>query len=179
MSIQIYILSKLTENNSYPYQLKKELSEPIPLAEMTSLTESKLYYHFESLTKQGLVVPVEVIKEDNRPDKQVFAITELGRRILPEKIYMLFEKAKTITDMIVGIACIHHVDRSQVIQILEYKLSVAERNMKKIDQYRSYLDDRMHKLQFLQFLDRYHEEKRQHELESLKLLIEQLRKEAY
>ena len=179
MSIQIYILSKLTENNSYPYQLKKELSEPIPLAEMTSLTESKLYYHFESLTKQGLVVPVEVIKEDSRPDKQVFAITELGRRILPEKIYMLFEKAKTITDMIVGIACIHQVDRSQVIQILEYKLSVAERNMKKIDQYRSYLDDRMHKLQFLQFLDQYHEEKRQHELESLKLLIEQLRKEAY
>jgi len=180
MSIQIYILSKLIENNTYPYQLKKELSDPIPFAEMTSLTESKLYYHFESLTKQGLVVPVEVIKEENRPDKQVFGITELGRKILPEKIYGLFEKANTITDMIVGIAFIQHVDRQKVIQILEYKLSVVERHMKNIDLYRTHLEDyRIKKLQFLQFLDRYQEEKRRHELESLRLLIEQLRNEVF
>ena len=76
MSIQIYILSKLTEGENYPYKLKKELSEPIPFDKMGNLTESKLYYHFESLTKQGLVEPREIIKEENRPDKQVFAITD-------------------------------------------------------------------------------------------------------
>ena len=48
MSIQIYILSKLTEEENYPYKLKKELSEPIPFDKMGNLTESKLYYIFET-----------------------------------------------------------------------------------------------------------------------------------
>ncbi|SUN32838.1 Uncharacterised protein [Staphylococcus saprophyticus] len=30
MSVQIFILSKLMEQNTYPYQLKRQLSEPIP-----------------------------------------------------------------------------------------------------------------------------------------------------
>lgn len=92
MSIQIFILSKLYEENSYPYQLKKELSESFPFNKIEHLTESKLYYHFESLERQGFIKPVEVIKEEKRPDKQVYAITAKGREVLPEKIYNLFEK---------------------------------------------------------------------------------------
>ncbi|PEC57462.1 transcriptional regulator, partial [Bacillus wiedmannii] len=34
MSIQIFILSKLMEDNTYPYKLKKQLSEPIPLDQL-------------------------------------------------------------------------------------------------------------------------------------------------
>ena len=49
MSIQIFILSKLMEKNTYPYLLKKELSEPIPYDKMSDLTENKLYYHFEKI----------------------------------------------------------------------------------------------------------------------------------
>lgn len=103
MPIQIFILSKLIQGNNYPYKLKKELSEKFPFGISSNLTESKLYYHFESLSKQGLIEPVEVIKEEKRPDKQVFAITEKGREILPEKIYHLFEKGHTVTDFLVGL----------------------------------------------------------------------------
>ena len=122
MSIQIYILSKLVEGDNYPYQLKKELSEPIPFDKMGKLTESKLYYHFESLSKQGLIEPREIIKEENRPDKQVFSITAKGREQLPEKIYELFEKAEKVAEMIVGIMFIRHVDESRVTRILEQKV---------------------------------------------------------
>lgn len=103
MSIQIYILSKLAKESSYPYKLKKDLSEPIPFDKLANLTESKLYYHFESLTKQGLIEPTEIIKEENRPDKQVFAITEQGLALLPNKIYQLFEKADSLSETIVGL----------------------------------------------------------------------------
>lgn len=126
MSIQIYILSKLTEGENYPYKLKKNLSEPIPFDKMGNLTESKLYYHFESLTKQGLVEPREIIKEDHRPDKQVFAITDKGREQLPNKIYELFEKAKNISEMLVGIMFLQHVENARVIPILEKKLEVLK-----------------------------------------------------
>ena len=127
MSIQIYILSKLIEEDNYPYKLKKELSEPIPFDKMTNLTESKLYYHFESLTKQGLIEPTEVIKEENRPDKQVFAITDKGREQLPEKIYELFEKAHKVAEIIIGIMFIRHVETARVIRILETKITSMQK----------------------------------------------------
>ena len=123
MSIQIYILSKLMQGDNYPYKLKKELSEPIPFDKMGNLTESKLYYHFDSLTKQGLVEPREIIKEEHRPDKQVFAITDKGREQLPLKIYELFEKADKVSDMVTGIVFIRHVDKNRIIAIVEKRIN--------------------------------------------------------
>ncbi|MGN7479775.1 PadR family transcriptional regulator [Solibacillus silvestris] len=132
MSIQIYILSKLIEGNNYPYKLKKELAKPVPFDKLAGLTESKLYYHFESLSKQGFIESVEVIKEDNRPDKQVFAITESGRKELPKKIYTLFEKANKLQEMLIGLIFIHHVDRKKVIEILEHKIDAIHSKLANI-----------------------------------------------
>ncbi|WP_192959249.1 PadR family transcriptional regulator [Staphylococcus cohnii] len=122
MSIQIFILGKLMEKNSYPYLLKKQLSEPIPFDKMSGLTESKLYYNFEALSKKGLVEIVETIKEENRPDKQVFQITEKGKQTLPKLIYKLFENTKEISEMYVGVAYLKFVDNQKVINILESKI---------------------------------------------------------
>ncbi|MDT9025558.1 PadR family transcriptional regulator [Rossellomorea yichunensis] len=102
MSIHIFILSKLMKENNYPYKLKKQLSEPIPLDKLGGLTESKLYYHFDSLAKQGLIETVEIIREEHRPDKQVFGITAKGREELPGKIYKLFDQADDIRDMVLN-----------------------------------------------------------------------------
>lgn len=119
MPIQIFILSKLMEDNNYPYKLKKQLSEPIPFDQLVGLMESKLYYHFDSLVKQGLVEIVEIIKEDHRPDKQVFGITLKGREELPKKIYKMFENAVSISDMVIGLAYISNVDRNRIVEILK------------------------------------------------------------
>jgi len=120
------------EEDNYPYKLKKELSDPIPFDKMSNLTESKLYYHFESLTKQGLVEPREVIKEENRPDKQVFAITDKGREQLPLKIYELFEKAKDLSEMVIGLMFLRFVEQSLIVPILEKKLALLREKRSKL-----------------------------------------------
>ncbi|MGE7603564.1 PadR family transcriptional regulator [Peribacillus sp. NPDC097675] len=119
MPIQVFILSKLMEDNNYPYKLKKQLSDPIPFDQLGGLTESKLYYHFDSLVKQGLIEIVEIIKEEHRPDKQVFGITAKGREELPNKIYKMFENAGSIGETVVGLANIKYVDRDKVVEILK------------------------------------------------------------
>src|SRR5699024_1279759 len=101
---------------------KKQLSEPIPFDKMSGLTESKLYYNFEALSKKGLVEIVETIKEENRPDKQVFQITEKGKQTLPKLIYKLFENTKEISSMYVGVAYLKFVDNQKVINILQRKI---------------------------------------------------------
>lgn len=137
MAIQIYILSKLIEGENYPYQLKKELSEPVPFDKIGNITESKLYYHFESLTKQGLIEPTTVIREENRPDKQYFSITEKGRQELPNKIYKVFEKASKMSELIVGLFFIRHVDVKKVIPLIQVKkLALEKKQLQMIEIYK-------------------------------------------
>ncbi len=155
MAIQIFILSKLIEENTYPYKLKKQLSDPIPLDQLAGLTESKLYYHFESLMKQGLVEPVQIIREEHRPDKQVFAITEKGRQALPGKIYTLFEKADAISDMFVGLANMKYVEREKVIDILKKKVKKITDRMEQIMDLENELDVDKDKEKFIEFISEY------------------------
>ncbi|WP_419960098.1 PadR family transcriptional regulator [Psychrobacillus sp. BM2] len=174
MAIQIYILSKLMEDNSYPYKLKKELSEPIPLDKLGGLTESKLYYHFETLAKKGLIEAFETIKEEHRPDKQVFAITAKGRDELPKKIYKLFETADTISEMLVGIASIEYVERDKVVEILEKKLDNYIERWEQITNYDTHVQVGNDKEKLLELISGYMETKVEHATFWLKELIKRI-----
>lgn len=127
MSLQIYILTKLMEGDSYPYELKKALSDPIPFAEMANLTESKLYYHFDALTKRGFIQEVKVIQEENRPDKHIFGITDAGRAALPEMIYKTVEKALTPIEIVVCIGAMQYVDKERIAYMLERKVEKTKK----------------------------------------------------
>lgn len=175
MSIQIYILSKLMEENNYPYKLKKELSGPIPFDKMGNLTESKLYYHFESLTKQGLIEPLEVIKEENRPDKQVFSITAKGREQLPEKIYQMFEKANNIAELVVGLMFLRHVEQSIIIRILEKKLDVLFAKQAQLKEIYGHIQKGGKALEMVDFAEGYFSDSILKEIFWLEKLLEKLR----
>ena len=175
MSIQIYILSKLMEEDNYPYKLKKELSEPIPFDQIGNLTESKLYYHFESLTKQGLVEPSKVIKEENRPDKQVYMITDKGREELPKKIYELFEKANNVAEMIIGLMFLRHVEQSEIIPILEGKLGKIHKKQTKLQNLYSQIQVEQHIQEMVDFSNGYISDMIEKEIIWLEQLIEKLK----
>ncbi|WP_102273886.1 PadR family transcriptional regulator [Cytobacillus massiliigabonensis] len=176
MSIQIFILSKLMVDNNYPYKLKKQLSEPIPLDELGGLTESKLYYHFDSLAKKGLIEPVKIIKEEHRPDKQVFAITEKGREALPTLIYKLFEQAEDMKDMVVGLANMKYVNRDQVAEILERKLKNIKTVSEKLNHFEHVkTGDDSEKIR--EFLSGYFSTRTEHTIEWLEKLIIHIKQE--
>ena len=175
MSIQIYILSKLMQGDNYPYKLKKELSEPIPFDKMGNLTESKLYYHFDSLTKQGLVEPREIIKEEHRPDKQVFAITDKGREQLPVKIYELFEKADKVSDMVTGIVFIRHVDKNRIIAIVEKRITEYSTKQSNLNNMYTQLLENQSLQANVHYLQSYINHSIEHEIVWLEKLVEKLK----
>ena len=177
MSIQIYILSKLIEENNYPYKLKKELSEPFPFDKIGNLTESKLYYHFESLSKQGFIEPVEVIKEENRPDKQVFTITEKGRENLPKKIYSLFEKGNAVTDFIVGLFFLQFVDKSRIVRILESKLDDMTQKLDNLKSVYEQIEVDDEKAPMIEITNDYVMDKFNGEVAAIQRIVEKLKQE--
>ncbi|MDM5360709.1 PadR family transcriptional regulator [Peribacillus sp. RS7] len=174
MPIQIFILSKLMEDNNYPYKLKKQLSEPIPMDRLGGLTESKLYYHFDSLAKKGLVEAVEIIKEEHRPDKQVFAITAKGREELPKLIYKLFENADEIKDMVVGLANLKYVDRDEVLVILKRKSKNIRDRWEQIKDFEQQIQiDEGHE-KFIEFMSGYVSTRTEHTIYWLEELINRI-----
>ncbi|MCG1010275.1 PadR family transcriptional regulator [Salinicoccus sp. ID82-1] len=175
MSIQIFILSRLMQDNSYPYKLKKQLSEPLPLDELANLTESKLYYNFDALAKKGLIEIVEVIKEDHRPDKQVFAITDKGREALPKLIYKLFENAGDIKDMIVGLTCLKYVDREEVVRILENKAVSIEERWAYVREMEDRIQVNETNAKMVDLMKGYVTARKEHTLHWLKIVIERIR----
>lgn len=174
MSLQIYILSKLMQENSYPYKLKKALSEPLPISEMANLTESKLYYHFESLLKKGLIEEKEIIREENRPDKHVFAITEKGRLELPKMIYNMFEKAKSPMDMLVGISTLQYVEANHIIVILEKKLEELVQKQRQRQSMYAQIESTEQFTPYIEPFSNYFEEATNAYVHMLKQLIAQL-----
>ncbi|WP_338652836.1 MULTISPECIES: helix-turn-helix transcriptional regulator [Sporosarcina] len=172
MTIQIYILSKLIEGNNYPYKLKRQLSDPIPFDKLAGLTESKLYYNFNTLAKQRLIEAVEIIKEEHRPDKQVFSITAKGREELPKKIYKLFEKADKISEMLVGLASIEYVDRDKVIAILERKLADHKDRWEYLKSLNEHVDVGKEKEKLMEFMGDYFPSKAEHTASWLEVLID-------
>ncbi|MBB4826374.1 DNA-binding PadR family transcriptional regulator [Sporosarcina luteola] len=177
MAIQIFILTQLMEEDTYPYKLKKQLAQLQPLESINGLTESKLYYHFESLAKQGFIETKEIIKEQHRPDKQVFGITEKGRDVLPKKIYKLFESADNIGDMVIGLANMKYVDRGKVIGILEKKIDKIKKMCEQLAQIdATHLIGPEHKV-FAAFVDDYANYKISSNLDYLERLIEHIQKE--
>lgn len=177
VSIQIFILSNLMVENSYPYKLKKKIADFQLLDLNNSLTESKLYYHFESLRKSGLIEVQEILQEENRPDKQVFRITEKGIAEFPEIVYKLFQQANSIGEMAVGIGNVKYVDRQIVLEILRKRLLKEQNNWKVISSFDSdaYMTDGRQGV--INFMSAYAEERHEMTIRYFERLIEEIQKE--
>jgi PadR family transcriptional regulator, regulatory protein AphA len=177
MSVQIYILSKLMEGKNYPYNVIKSLTENLPFNELASMTESKLYYHFESLVKQGLIEEVEIIKESNRPEKQLYEITQKGREELPKKLYKLFERAVSLPEMLTGFIFVQYVDRSRVIQILEQRIEQIYEKSSRITKLHSNFDFEGSNQKVMDIYTDFFKNRFLSEIEALSALIANLKNE--
>jgi len=115
MSLTLFILGSLANENSNPYQLKKALLDVIPI----KISEGKFYYNFEALQKKGFIEPVETIQIVNRPNKTLYGITEEGRRFLEQEIYNSFKKVSKIEDLYISIYLLKYIDPVKAAFYLE------------------------------------------------------------
>jgi len=123
MSLSLFILGSLANENSNPYQLKKALLDVIPI----KISEGKFYYNFEALQKKGLIKPVETIQIINRPNKTLYGITGKGRRFLEQEIYNSFKKVSRIEEWYISIYLLRYIDPAKAAFYLEETIK-KERN---------------------------------------------------
>jgi len=80
MSIKHAILGLLAGGPAHGYALKASFESVAP---QTSLNYGQVYTTLERLQRDKLVTP-EVVEQEKQPDKQVYALTDKGRKELRE-----------------------------------------------------------------------------------------------
>ncbi|MET7380787.1 PadR family transcriptional regulator [Streptomyces sp. NPDC005526] len=79
MSLKYAVLAALLEGEASGYELSKGFD--VSLANFWPATPQQLYRELERLSQDGLV-EARVVRQERRPDKRMFTLTEAGRRDL-------------------------------------------------------------------------------------------------
>lgn len=131
MSLQIFILGVLSEGHHHPYDLKK-IFKKNKMDEVSEINDGKLYYNFESLLKKGCIEKIEVVRDENRPEKTVYGITPKGKDILRDKIYDSFANFKSIRSIYSSVIFMKYTDLDKSAYLLD---EVVKRLKEKIAHY--------------------------------------------
>lgn len=116
MTLSLFILGSLADENSHPYKLKKQLLDTIPI---DKISEGKFYYNFETLQKKGFIEPAETIQIENRPNKTQYKITKDGKEYLEREIYNNFKKFSKMEDLYISIYLLKYIDPHKAAIFLE------------------------------------------------------------
>lgn len=116
LSLALYILGSLAEENSHPYKIKKKLLDVLPIEK---ISEGKFYYNFEALQKKGLIEPAGTVQKENRPNKTLYKITQGGRQYLEQEIYSSFKHISRMEDLYISIYLLKYIDPFKAAIFLE------------------------------------------------------------
>ncbi|MFD1884876.1 PadR family transcriptional regulator [Paenibacillus wenxiniae] len=172
MSLQIYILGSLWQQDIHPYEIKKRIAENT--GGTVNITDGNLYYNFDALNKKGYIEKVEVIQSANYPDKSFYRITDEGRDGLRSMIYKSFAKPTDISSLMAPLLFIRLVDIKRIIFFLQEAIEKREGELTDIQEHiidGKVLDDQTEQKQLYSFIIRYAVSRREHELVALKDML--------
>lgn len=131
MSLRVFILGNLCEGNHHPYDIKKMLKSD-NLEDVQKINDGRLYYNFEVLLKQGYIEKIEVTREENRPEKTTYGITDAGRKVLEEEIYAAFKNFKDVKSLYSSTVFLKHADPVKLAFLIEEAIQKLQTAKKRI-----------------------------------------------
>lgn len=124
--LALAVLSCLYERPMYPYEITTTLRER-GKEDSIRLNFGSLYSIIKSLEKNGLIAEARAEREGNRPERQVYEITDAGRaeaeRWLRE---ILAVPTKEYPDIEAGLSLIGMLSPEEVTDLLRARISALE-----------------------------------------------------
>ncbi|MFD6162020.1 PadR family transcriptional regulator [Nocardia sp. NPDC060256] len=78
-TLALALLGLLLERQMHPYEMAATLRERLKDSSF-KINSGSLYDTVEALVRHGWIEPVETVRDGNRPERTVYAHTELGRQ---------------------------------------------------------------------------------------------------
>lgn len=150
MSLRVFILGILCEGNHHPYDLKKMFKRN-GMEDVYKVTDGTLYYTFEVLLKKDCIEKIEVLRDENRPEKTTYGITDKGRETLEQEIYTNFKNFKDIPSLYSSTLFLKHTDLTKLGFIIEEGITkVQERIQRNHDEWDALVHDTTRTVHFIQ-----------------------------
>ncbi|OLT49527.1 PadR family transcriptional regulator [Cellulosimicrobium sp. CUA-896] len=112
------VLSTLRDGPSHPYEMLATLRRRRD-DRLARLTPGAVYHAVDRLERDGLVEPVAVDREGNRPERTTYAVTDAGLAALARRTRELVrEVVPEHLPFPVGLALVHHLGRDDAAALL-------------------------------------------------------------
>jgi DNA-binding PadR family transcriptional regulator len=121
--LALAVLTLLDERPMHPYEMSTTLRERHK-EESIKLNYGSLYSVVTSLQKYGLITVQETVREGNRPERTVYAITDAGRIKMTDWLSELISTpAREFTGFEAALSLMGALPPDEVIRLLEIRLN--------------------------------------------------------
>jgi DNA-binding PadR family transcriptional regulator len=172
--LALAVMALLYERPMHPYEMVSLMRER-GKHESVRLRYSSLYSVVEALEREGLILPLETVREGRRPERTVYGLTEAGRvEFLTWLRELLSEPAKEYTRFAAGLSFLPALPPDEAAVLLEKRVRLLE---EEVEEKRSLLNEVMEQgLPRLFLVESEHELiLREAELEWVRELVREIR----
>jgi DNA-binding PadR family transcriptional regulator len=138
--LALAVMALLYERPMHPYEMVSVMRER-GKHESVRLKYSSLYSVVEALEREGLILPLETVREGRRPERTVYGLTEAGRvEFLSWLRELLREPVKEYTQFAAGLTFLPALPPDEATALLEERVRRLE---EEVEEKRSLLDEVM------------------------------------
>jgi DNA-binding PadR family transcriptional regulator len=132
--LALAVLALLYEEPMHPYRMQRLIKERGKDEVVNVRDRASVYQTIDRLVRAGLVSPRETVREEGRPDRTVYEITDEGRRATQEWMReMLSEPKREFPEFPVAIAYLPLLPPEDATRQLEERVVALERELARID----------------------------------------------
>jgi DNA-binding PadR family transcriptional regulator len=138
--LALAVMALLYERPMHPYEMVSLMRER-GKHESVRLRYSSLYSVVEALQREGLILPLETVREGRRPERTVYGLSEAGRvEFLSWLRELLREPVKEYTQFAAGLSFLPALPPEEAAALLEERVRLLE---EEVGEMRSRLEDAM------------------------------------
>src|SRR5215211_6081556 len=124
--LALAVMALLYERSMHPYEMVSVMRER-GKHESVRLRYSSLYSVVEAMEREGLILPLETVREGRRPERTVYVLTEAGRvEFLSWLRELLREPAKEYTQFAAGLTFLPALPPDEATALLEERVRRLE-----------------------------------------------------
>jgi DNA-binding PadR family transcriptional regulator len=139
--LALLVLELLAERDMHPYEMRQLLLHR-GRDKRIKITPGSLYRAVERLTEDGLAEVVETNREGKRPERTVYAITEVGREAFAYRLReMLSHPAPEFPQYPIALVCMHTLSKRDALEQLTRRRMELEAEVARAEVIRQRLSD--------------------------------------
>lgn len=133
MSVKLIILGLLMSGDKHPYEMQHFVKER-RIDKLIKLYKGSLYYAVDQLKQNGFIEVVEIIKEDKRPDKTVYRITDAGKMKFQDLLLEQFSQEEQYYDPLYSAVMFARFgDKRKIEETISRKVNYVRKKIKVLE----------------------------------------------